>query len=59
MAIERITDGCLIFNYLGHGNELGLARKGSWVEDINSWRNRHRMPVFITQPVNSAGTTGC
>lgn len=46
---NRINDGCLIFNYLGHGNELGLAHERVVkIEDINSWRNINRMPVFIT-----------
>jgi len=46
---DRISDGCLIFNYLGHGNELGLAHERVVkIEDINSWQNRYRMPVFIT-----------
>jgi hypothetical protein len=46
---ERIADGCLIFNYLGHGNELGLAHERVLkIEDINSWTNRYKMPLFIT-----------
>lgn len=46
---ERINSGCLIFNYLGHGNELGLAAERIvTTNDINSWKNSSRLPLFIT-----------
>ena len=46
---DKIEAGCLIFNYLGHGNELGLAHERVVrTENINSWRNGGRLPVFIT-----------
>jgi hypothetical protein len=46
---ERINTGCLIFNYTGHGNEDGLAAEGVIKsEDINSWKNGARLPLFIT-----------
>jgi len=46
---NKIEAGCLIFNYLGHGNELGLAHERVVkTENINSWRNGGRLPVFIT-----------
>lgn len=46
---NRINSGCLIFNYLGHGNELGLAHERVVkTEDINSWRNNSKLPLFIT-----------
>jgi hypothetical protein len=39
----------LIFNYLGHGNELGLAHERVVkIEDINSWSNTARLALFIT-----------
>ena len=45
----RINSGCLIFDYLGHGNEIGLAHERVVkTEDINSWRNGSRLPLFIT-----------
>lgn len=45
----RVNAGCLIFNYLGHGNEVGLtAERVMSPEDINSWKNTFRMPLFIT-----------
>jgi hypothetical protein len=45
----RINSGCLIFNYTGHGSEIGLAKE-SVVKtiDINSWRNGGKLPLFVT-----------
>ncbi len=46
---DRIEKGTLIFNYLGHGNENGLAHERVVkTDDINSWRNTSRLPLFIT-----------
>lgn len=46
---DRINRGCLIFDYLGHGNEIGLAHERVVkTENINSWRNGGRLPLFIT-----------
>lgn len=46
---NRIKAGCLIFNYLGHGNELGLAHERVVkIDDINSWSNINKLPLFIT-----------
>ncbi|MEI8224954.1 MAG: type IX secretion system sortase PorU [Bacteroidota bacterium] len=46
---DRINSGCLIFNYTGHGNESGLAHERVLkMEDINSWKNYGKLPLFIT-----------
>jgi hypothetical protein len=46
---DRINSGCLIFNYTGHGNESGLAaERVVKTDDINSWRNGAKLPLFIT-----------
>ena len=46
---NRINAGCLIFNFTGHGSERGLASEGIVSsDDINSWRNGNRLPLFIT-----------
>ena len=46
---DRINAGCLIFNYTGHGNESGLAAEQVVkTEDINSWKNGGKLPLFIT-----------
>lgn len=50
MAINnRIEQGTLIFNYMGHGNEAGLAHERVIkTVDINGWKNLCRLPLFIT-----------
>lgn len=46
---NRINEGCLIFNYTGHGNESGLAHERVVkTEDVNSWKNGSKLPLFIT-----------
>jgi hypothetical protein len=46
---DRINAGCLVFNYLGHGNEIGLAHERVVkTENINSWKNGSKLPLFIT-----------
>jgi hypothetical protein len=46
---ERIRKGALIMNYTGHGNELRLADENIIdVNDVRSWRNSDRLPVFMT-----------
>jgi hypothetical protein len=46
---DIINSGCLIFNYVGHGNEIGLAHERVVkTEDINSWNNNGKLPLFIT-----------
>jgi hypothetical protein len=46
---NRIAAGCLVFNYVGHGNESGLAHERVVrTDDINSWKNKNMLPLFIT-----------
>lgn len=46
---DRINNGCLIINYSGHGNELGLAHERVVnTESINSWSNKGKYPAFVT-----------
>jgi len=46
---DRINEGCLIFNYVGHGSESGLAHERVIkTDDINSWNNKGKLPLFIT-----------
>lgn len=41
--------GALVFNYLGHGNEDGLADERIWEKsDGQNLSNRYRYPLFIT-----------
>lgn len=46
---DRIEKGTLIFNYSGHGGEIGLGHEQIvQVSDINSWTNYDMLSVFIT-----------
>ncbi|HEX2921356.1 MAG TPA: type IX secretion system sortase PorU [Bacteroidales bacterium] len=46
---ERINNGTLIFNYVGHGSETGLAHERVVkTDDIASWNNGAKLPLFIT-----------
>jgi hypothetical protein len=46
---NRIEDGCLILNYIGHGSESGLAHERVIKpDDITSWANSGKLPLFIT-----------
>ena len=46
---QRVEDGALILNYVGHANERGLAKETILgVSDINSWSNQNKLPVFVT-----------
>src|SRR5690606_12228154 len=45
---EAIERGALVFNYLGHGGEDGLAQERLVKkEDIESWVNPGKYPVFV------------
>jgi hypothetical protein len=46
---DRMAAGCLIMNYVGHGNESGLAHERVIrTDNINSWKNKDMLPLFIT-----------
>ena len=46
---NRMAAGCLIMNYVGHGNESGLAHERVIrTDNINSWKNGTMLPLFIT-----------
>jgi len=46
---DRMEAGCLIMNYVGHGNESGLAHERVIrTDNINSWNNGEMLPLFIT-----------
>lgn len=46
---ERVKDGVLILNYVGHANERFLAHERVLdISDINSWSNTNKMPIFVT-----------
>ncbi len=46
---DRIEKGTLIFNYSGHGGEIGLGHEQFLqIADIQSWENYDKLPIFIT-----------
>jgi hypothetical protein len=49
-AISRsVENGAVFLNYTGHGGETGWAyERVLTISDINSWQNRHNLPVFLT-----------
>ena len=46
---NRMKNGSLVINYMGHGGERGLANERIVTFDqIKKWDNPHRMPLFVT-----------
>lgn len=46
---KRIERGTLLFNYVGHGGEVGLAQEGIIGNStIYDWENFCKLPVFVT-----------
>lgn len=46
---ERVADGVLIMDYVGHANEKALAdEKIVTVSSINSWTNKNKLPIWVT-----------
>ena len=46
---ERVEEGVLILNYIGHANNSFLAHEHVLEKgDINSWSNRNQLPIFVT-----------
>jgi hypothetical protein len=46
---DRINSGALIFNYVGHGNEISLGHERVvTMETIDQWKNKSKLPLFIT-----------
>ncbi len=46
---NRINNGTLILNYLGHGSERALtSERVVTIHDINSWQNIDKLALFIT-----------
>jgi hypothetical protein len=60
---EQVNKGTLFVNYTGHGGEIALAdERIIQMQDILSWNNKNKMPVFITAtceftPYDKPGTT--
>jgi hypothetical protein len=47
--VRSVERGCLIFNYTGHGGEVGLASERVLnTDDINRWSNGGKLPIMVT-----------
>lgn len=46
---QMINQGALVFNYVGHGGETGLAlERIITIPQINEWTNINKLPLFIS-----------
>jgi hypothetical protein len=46
---ERVSEGVLILNYVGHANDRYLAKEHVLdVSNINAWSNKNNLPIFVT-----------
>jgi hypothetical protein len=46
---QRVKDGVLVLNYVGHANDRFLAEERVLdVSTINSWTNSAKLPIFVT-----------
>jgi hypothetical protein len=46
---ERVKNGVLVLNYVGHANERFMAdEKVLDISHINSWSNANTLPIFVT-----------
>ncbi len=46
---DRVNQGALLINYIGHGGVLGLAHERILTfDDIATWNNHYNMPIFMT-----------
>lgn len=46
---NRVDNGALILNYIGHANEIAMAHeKVLEISDINKWSNINKLPIFVT-----------
>ncbi len=46
---DRVKEGVLILNYVGHANDRFMAdEKVLDISHINSWANTTRLPIFVT-----------
>lgn len=46
---QRVKDGVLVLNYVGHANDRFMADERVLdVSVINSWTNKDKLPIFVT-----------
>lgn len=47
--IQRVKEGVLVLNYVGHANDRFLSEERVLdVSIINSWTNANKLPIFVT-----------
>lgn len=48
-VFTQLDKGVLLFNYIGHGGEIGLGgERYLSIDDVNNWQNMNNLPVFLT-----------
>lgn len=46
---DKMQNGSLVMSYIGHGGEAGWAdERVLSIEDINSWTNFNKLPLYLT-----------
>ncbi len=46
---NRVKNGVLVLNYVGHANERYLADEHVLdISNVNSWSNKNNLPIFVT-----------
>ena len=46
---NRVKEGVLVLNYVGHANEKYMAHeKVLDISNVNSWSNKNNLPIFVT-----------
>ncbi len=46
---NRVKDGVLVLNYVGHANEQYMAHEHVLdISNVNSWSNKNNLPIFVT-----------
>lgn len=46
---QRVRDGVLVLNYVGHANERFMADERVLdISTINAWTNKDKLPIFVT-----------
>ncbi len=47
--VRSVERGCMVFNYTGHGGEVGLAAERILnTSDVQNWTNGGKLPLFFT-----------
>lgn len=48
-VFTQLDKGVLLFNYIGHGGEIGLGgERYLSIDDVPNWNNMNNLPIFLT-----------